>query len=143
MQLDAATGRQQWVANISPTDGYLPPGTIPAVTDDTIFLGSCALNAATGAVRWLQRDLGSRADSTVALSQDRSTVYVPTDDGNLTALAAATGVVKWGLNLQIGVDVGPPSGPAVSADGTLFVGTRYNCGNYMNCDGDLLAITAP
>ncbi len=47
-------------------------------------------------------------------------VYVGSDDGNLYALDAATGAVKW----QVEIGKVEDTSPAIGADGTIYIGSE-------------------
>lgn len=137
--VDAATGRQIWK---QATGGPAP--TSPAIAEGMLYAGSYdgrfyALNARTGAIRWKFSTGGERrfeakglhgmlpATQTIAdpfdvyLSSPTVTdglVYFGSGDGNVYALDAATGSLRW--KYQTG-DVVHAS-PAVS-DGAVYVGS--------------------
>ena len=70
----------------------------PVVSPDsaTVFVGSGALNATTGAQRW-EFVTGNYLSSSPAVSPDGATVFVGSDDKKVYALNATTGAHRWDL----------------------------------------------
>jgi outer membrane protein assembly factor BamB len=137
--LVAATGALRWKFK---TDGRITSS--PAVSGGLVFFGSfdsCfyAVDAATGQLKWKFKTAGERRFAATHLhgaepaaetmpdpfdfylsspSVSSGTVYFGSGDGNIYALDAATGSLKWKFKAG---DVVHAS-PAIS-DGTLFVGS--------------------
>lgn len=137
--VEAATGHQSWKHS---TGGPVP--TSPAIADGVLYAGSYdgrfyALNARTGATRWKISTGGERrfearglhgmlpATQTIADPFDiylssptvaDGVVYFGSGDGNIYALDAASGSLRW--KYQTG-DVVHAS-PAV-ADGVVYIGS--------------------
>ncbi len=114
--VDAATGRQIWKRA---TNGPVP--ATPAIADGTLYVGSYdgkfyAFNAQTGALKWKFATEGERRfeakglhgwqpkNQTIADPFDvflssplvaNGAVYFGSGDGNLYALDAATGDLRW------------------------------------------------
>jgi outer membrane protein assembly factor BamB len=137
--VDSETGRQIWKR----TTGGPAPCT-PAVANGIVYVGSYdgkfyALNAQTGAIKWKFATEGERRfeakgihglqprNQTMADQFDvflsspvvvQSAVYFGSGDGNLYALDAATGELKWKFKTGDVVHASP-----AYADGVLFVGS--------------------
>lgn len=137
--VDSETGRQLWKR----TTGGPAPCT-PAVANGTVFAGSYdgkfyALNAQTGAIKWKFATEGERRfeakgihglqpkNQTIADQYDiflsspvviQGAVYFGSGDGNLYALDAATGELKWKFKTGDVIHASP-----AYADGVLFVGS--------------------
>ena len=137
--VDAATGRQIWKRA---TNGPVP--ATPAIADGTVYIGSYdgkfyALNAQTGALKWKFATEGERRfeakglhgwqpkNQTVADPFDvflsspvvaNGAVYFGSGDGNLYALDAATGDLRWKFKTGDVVHASP-----ALADGFLFFGS--------------------
>jgi outer membrane protein assembly factor BamB len=137
--VDAATGRQIWKRA---TNGPVP--ATPAIENGTIYIGSYdgkfyALNAQTGALKWKFATEGERRfeakglhgllprNQTIADSYDvflsspvvaNGAVYFGSGDGNLYALDAATGDLRWKFKTGDVVHASP-----ALADGVLFFGS--------------------
>ena len=137
--VDSETGRQIWKRN---TGG--PVCSTPAVANGTVYAGSYdgkfyALNAQTGAVRWKFATEGERRfeakgihglepkNQTTADQFDvflsspvivQGAVYFGSGDGNLCALDATSGELKWKFKTGDVVH----SSPAY-ADGVLYFGS--------------------
>ena len=137
--VDSETGRQIWKR----TTGGPTPCT-PAVANGTVYAGSYdgkfyALNAQTGAIKWKFATEGERRfeakgihglqpkNQTIADQYDiflsspvvvQGAVYFGSGDGNLYALDAATGELKWKFKTGDVIHASP-----AYADGVLFVGS--------------------
>jgi eukaryotic-like serine/threonine-protein kinase len=137
--VDSETGRQIWKR----TTGGPAPCT-PAVANGIVYAGSYdgkfyALNAQTGAIKWKFATEGERRfeakgihglqprNQTIADQFDvflsspvvvQGAVYFGSGDGNLYALDAATGELKWKFKTGDVVHASP-----AYADGVLFVGS--------------------
>ncbi|MDP9097852.1 MAG: PQQ-binding-like beta-propeller repeat protein [Verrucomicrobiota bacterium] len=137
--VDSETGRQVWKR----TTGGPAPCT-PAVANGTVYAGSYdgkfyALNAQTGAIKWKFATGGERRfeakgihglqpkNQTIADQFDiflsspvvvQGAVYFGSGDGNLYALDAATGELKWKFKTGDVIHASP-----AYADGVLFVGS--------------------
>jgi outer membrane protein assembly factor BamB len=137
--VDSETGRQIWKR----TTGGPAPCT-PAVANGTVYAGSYdgkfyALNAQTGAIKWKFATEGERRfeakgihglqpkNQTIADQYDiflsspvgvQGAVYFGSGDGNLYALDAATGELKWKFKTGDVIHASP-----AYADGVLFVGS--------------------
>lgn len=137
--IDAETGRQIWKR---PTGGPVP--STPAVANGTVYAGSYdgkfyALNAQTGAVRWKFSTEGERRfeakgihglepkHQTIADQYDvflsspvvvAKSVYFGSGDGNLYALDAEVGELKWKFKTGDVIHASP-----AYADGVLYVGS--------------------
>jgi len=95
--------------------------TRPAVAGGTVYVSGhdgrvCALDAATGRLRWAYAAGGSVSDPTVA----GGTVYIGSHGGRVFALDAATGRLRWTYTTGDMID----SSPAVAAD-AVYVGSHY------------------
>jgi len=137
--VDAETGRQIWKRA---TGGPAP--CTPAVANGTVYAGSYdgkfyALNAQTGAIKWKFATEGEKRfeakgihglqpkSQTIADQFDvylsspvvvQGVVYFGSGDGNLYALDAATGELKWKFKTGDVIHASP-----AYADGVLFVGS--------------------
>jgi len=137
--VDSETGRQIWKRT---TGGPVP--CTPAVANGTVYAGSYdgkfyALDAATGAIKWKFATEGERRfeakgihglqpkNQTIADQYDvflsspvmaQGAVYFGSGDGNLYALDAATGELKWKFKTGDVIHASP-----AYADGVLFVGS--------------------
>lgn len=137
--LDAATGKGKWKFS---TGGIVRSS--PAVVAGTVYFGSYdglfyALDAATGAVKWKFETGGERKFTAVGLhglkprkqampdfwdfylsspAVDKGIVYFGSSDGNLYALDAQTGSLKWKFATQGVVH----SSPAL-ADSVVYFGS--------------------
>jgi outer membrane protein assembly factor BamB len=137
--VDSEAGRQIWKR----TTGGPAPCT-PAVANGTVYAGSYdgkfyALNAQTGAIKWKFATEGERRfeakgihglqpkNQTIVDQYDiflsspvvvQGTVYFGSGDGNLYALDAATGELKWKFKTGDVIHASP-----AYADGVLFVGS--------------------
>jgi eukaryotic-like serine/threonine-protein kinase len=137
--VDSETGRQIWKR----TTGGPAPCT-PAVANGIVYAGSYdgkfyALNAQTGAIKWKFATEGERRfeakglnglqpkNQTMADQYDvflsspvvvQGAVYFGSGDGNLYALDAATGQLKWKFKTGDVVHASP-----AYADGVLFFGS--------------------
>lgn len=137
--IDADTGHQIWKR---PTGGPVP--STPAVTNGTLYAGSYdgkfyALNAQTGAVKWKFATEGERRfeakgihgleprRQTIADQYDvflsspvviENAVYFGSGDGNLYALDAGSGDLKWKFKTGDVIHASP-----AYADGVLYVGS--------------------
>jgi len=137
--VDSETGRQIWKR----TTGGPAPCT-PAIANGIVYAGSYdgkfyALSAQTGAIKWKFATEGERRfeakglnglqpkNQTMADQYDvflsspvvvQGAVYFGSGDGNLYALDAATGQLKWKFKTGDVVHASP-----AYADGVLFVGS--------------------
>ncbi len=137
--VDAATGHQIWK---HATNGPVP--ATPAIADGTVFIESYdgklyALNAKTGAVKWKFATGGERRfeakglhgllprNQTIADPFDvflsspvvaNGVVYFGSGDGNVYAVDAATGDMRWKFTTGDVVHASP-----ALADGVLFFGS--------------------
>jgi outer membrane protein assembly factor BamB len=137
--VDSETGRQIWKRT---TGGPVP--CTPAVANGLVYAGSYdgkfyALNAKTGAIKWKFATEGERRfeakgihglqpkTQTIADQFDvflsspvvvQGAVYFGSGDGNLYALDAATGDLKWKFKTGDVIHASP-----AYADGVLFVGS--------------------
>ena len=137
--VDATTGHQIWKRS---TNGPVP--ATPAIADGTVYIGSYdgkfyALNAQTGAVKWKFATEGERRfeakglhgllprNQTIADPFDvflsspvvaNGAVYFGSGDGNLYALDATTGDLRWKFKTGDVVHASP-----AFADGVLFFGS--------------------
>ena len=137
--VDAETGRQIWKRA---TGG--PVSSTPAVANGIVYVGSYdgkfyALDAHTGALKWKFATDGERRfeakglhgmqpkNQTIADAFDiflsspviaQDTVYFGSGDGNLYALDAATGDLRWKFKTGDVVHASP-----AFADGVLFFGS--------------------
>lgn len=107
--LAAADGTERWTTQ--------PVATAPAVTDDTVYVGSAdgyihAVRTADGSHQW-RYNFGSAPGNPVVAG---NTVYVGGDMGPIAALATADGTEQW----TVGDTQAPRSSPAV-VDGTVYV----------------------
>ncbi|MBB5787017.1 carboxypeptidase regulatory-like domain-containing protein [Jiangella mangrovi] len=136
--LDAATGAQRWSV---PTPDRLTVYTAPSVVggvvyaatgptqdrEDTVF----ALDAATGEQLWAT-DVGTSVFAGPSVGEGLAIVG-NADDGELIALDAASGEVRWTLTREDDYFIGGAS----IVDGTVFVPTTDGDGG-----GSLLAVDA-
>ena len=95
-------------------------GRSPAVDDQSVYvddgpLGTLALNAKTGALRWTFANKKS-INLPPALADD--VVYVGSGEGDLYSLDTRTGALLWSHSTQSGVT----SAAAAVANGKLYVG---------------------
>jgi outer membrane protein assembly factor BamB len=137
--VDLETGRQIWKRT---TGGPVP--CTPAVANGTVYAGSYdgkfyALNAQTGAIKWKFATEGERRfeakgihglqpkNQTIADQFDvflsspvvaLGAVYFGSGDGNLYALDATSGELKWKFKTGDVIHASP-----AYADGVLFVGS--------------------
>jgi PQQ-like domain len=125
-----------WVA---PLD--TPPSTLPVIAPDqgTVYVGTeagtlYAVDAASGAVEWTAA-LGARVGAAPALAE--GTLYVPTADGRVAALAAggcgaATCAPLWEASTGSAIRVQPAVAGGVvytgSADGSVDGFPAAGCG---------------
>jgi outer membrane protein assembly factor BamB len=112
--LDARTGAERWVYRSGDGDNGSP-----SVVDGTLYFGSSgliALNAATGQYKW-RHDTGGYIDlSSPAVAN--GTVYIGATDGNVYAINADTGALRWTYATAWNIE----SSPAV-AGGVDFIGS--------------------
>ena len=88
--------------------------------DGTVYVGAdrvYALNGATGRVKWDFAD-DFVGNDTPLLDAKSGTLFVGAHDGSVYALDTATGAKKW----QYATGNSIESAPALSPDGTLYVG---------------------
>jgi eukaryotic-like serine/threonine-protein kinase len=137
--VDSETGRQIWKRT---TGGPVP--STPAIANGLVYAGSYdgkfyALNARTGAIKWKFATEGERRfeakgihglqpkSQTIADQFDiflsspvvvQGVVYFGSGDGNLYALDAATGDLKWKFKAGDVIHASP-----AYADGVLYVGS--------------------
>jgi len=137
--VDAADGRQRWKRK---TDGPVP--ATPAIDGDTLYVGSYdgkfyALDARTGALRWKFATEGERRfeakglhgmlpkNQTIADAFDvflsspvvaAGLVYFGSGDGNVYALDAQSGDMRWKFRTGDVVHASP-----AYADGVVFFGS--------------------
>jgi outer membrane protein assembly factor BamB len=137
--VDSETGRQIWK---TPTKGPVP--CTPAIANGMVYIASYdgnfyALNSQTGAVKWKFTTEGERRfeakglhgmqpkTQTIADSYDiflsspvviEGAVYFGSGDGNLYALDAMTGELRWKFKTGDVVHASP-----AFANGVLFVGS--------------------
>ena len=95
-----------------------------AVSNTTVFCANMegevfALNRSTGDIKWSVRPSKRPITSSPSLSPDGTIVYVAGQDGQLRAFSTVDGQLKWAFNVGF-VD---GSSPAVSADGTIYIGS--------------------
>ncbi|TDC56645.1 hypothetical protein E1212_01340 [Jiangella ureilytica] len=136
--LDAATGQQRWAV---PTPDRLTVYTAPSVVDGVVYAATgptqdredtvFALDAATGQQLW-SADVGTSVFAGPAVGEGLAIVG-NADDGELVALDAATGAVRWTLTREDDYFIGGAS----IVDGTVFVPTTDGDGG-----GSLLAVDA-
>jgi len=137
--VDSETGRQLWkrtTGGPAPCTPAVVSGTVYAVSYDGKFY---ALNAQTGAIKWKFATEGERRfeakgihglqpkNQTIADQFDvflsspvvaQGAVYFGSGDGNLYALDATTGELKWKFKTGDVIHASP-----AYADGVLFVGS--------------------
>lgn len=138
LALDAATGEQRWAV---PTPGRLTVYTAPSVVDGVVYAATgpsqdredtvFALDAATGEQLWAT-DVGTSVFAGPAVGEGLAIVG-NADDGELIALDAATGAVRWTLTRTDDYFIGGAS----IVDGTVFIPTTDGDGG-----GSLLAVDA-
>lgn len=136
--LDAASGEQRWSV---PTPDRLTVYTAPSVVDGVVYAATgpsqdredtvFALDAATGEQLWAT-DAGTSVFAGPAVGEGLAIVG-NADDGELIALDAATGAVRWTLTRESDYFIGGTS----IVDGTVFVPTTDGDGG-----GSLLAVDA-
>ncbi len=112
---DKKTGKSLWVfhpaGEVTASPAVGPDGTVYVTSyDHNVY----ALDGATGAKKW-QFKTGDLVATTPAVAAN-GWVYVGGYDHNIYALDAS-GAKKW--QIKVG---GPVAGPAVGADGTVYVG---------------------
>lgn len=131
-------GRLLWrhifaAGNPGPNGVAVAGGSVYGSTDTTVF----ALSTKTGQVRWHNRILGSRESFidiaplvSGGLVYTATTGYTPGSRGNVVALDARTGAVRWRFNTFRGPLVHPAEMGGGGAwqtptidDGVLYVGT--------------------
>ena len=90
--------------------------------DGSAIFGSMDMNVyavtAEGGCRW-KTGLGFLISSTPALSDDMTTAYIGSWDGNLYALDTTDGAVRWKTPTRDHVY----ASPAIAADGTVYIGS--------------------
>ena len=129
--LDAATGAQRWVVDLSANE-YTAENRypIPAVADDAIYAGTfdgalVALSTETGEIAW-QRSVSTQSlISSPAVAG--GVLYVAIPEGSILAIDPATGATIWEWTGDSAIDTGQPT---VGGD-HLYIS---------NIDGDLIAI---
>lgn len=116
--VDAATGTQVWrqsagefPGNLTVAQGKVFVGTL---SDDTLH----AFDVATGVEQWSSPTLGIPGDALVI----GSTVYVGTSQGQVYAMAASDGAIRW----QVGIGGAVDNGIAASGH-YLFIGDAVGC----------------
>lgn len=128
VSLDPASGEVRWT--LETAEGALAD---PIVGDGVVYAGMgslvgggaavYALNAEDGAELW-RTDVGNRelpATPIDASSYADGTLYVNRADAVLLALDAATGDIRWEIDLQK-----PPRGAPFVDDDTVFVSTGFD-----------------
>jgi large repetitive protein len=101
-------------------------GSNPVIAHDgTIYIGSefgfLYAFRPTGAIKWSYPLAAGEVTASPALGPD-GTIYIAPENGDLYALNP-DGTLKWTFDMQ-GYG-GPSASPAVTRDGTIFVGERY------------------
>ena len=109
-----------------------------AVSNTTVFCANMegevfALNLTTGVIKWSVRPSKRPITSSPSLSPDGTIVYVAGQDGHLRAFSTVDGQIKWAFNVGF-VD---GSSPAVSADGTIYIGSLDSYLYAVNASGVL------
>lgn len=120
--LDPRTGALQWTWSTKGSRMFSPAAVYPVKANGRIFLvtperKTYALDAATGEQLWVSA--GGR--ESVALSPDRSTVYVKTmfDSVQAYSTESAEAEKRWEVRPGFGYEIGPTP-CACSADGRLL-----------------------
>lgn len=130
--LDAATGREDWRADLGDGIGVRFPESSAAVAGDTVVaaFGSvlAGFDVATGGVRWKLTVGGDRLRAPVVVD---GTAYVAVGEtGSVVALDPSTGEPTWRRSIGEWI----PAQVAV-ADGTVFaVGNRGRSGSLVALD---------
>lgn len=145
--LDLAKGRLKWVWNNGKTANMLGPGNVvPVITGDKVIIVApdrymTALDRATGRQLW--RDNSHRYRESLGHSEDGTTVYAKTMDGELVAVDATTPQFKerWTLDLGLGYEHAPCI--VVERDGYIYTGSRRGLVTITRADGPELIATLP
>jgi outer membrane protein assembly factor BamB len=115
--LNATNGAIVWNYQLS----YGPYFSTAAVVDGVLYIGTTgytvlALNAATGAFKWIYVT-GGMVNTSPAVSN--GIVYAGSGDGFVYALNASSGLLIWKYNTGTGVY----SSPIVAGNGAVYVGS--------------------
>jgi outer membrane protein assembly factor BamB len=137
--LDRNSGRIEW--RTVPSNAVAVGRYLGAATEETVFAGSasgqlCAIDATSGAIRWLAAVAPGRAATVYAPRLDgdlviaRFTVFDTPVSGGLVAVDAGTGHERWRVS------------SSASVDGAAWAGGPEVCGDVVvlsEPDGDLVA----
>jgi outer membrane protein assembly factor BamB len=126
--LDTETGTLLWESTL---DGPIL-GALTLSSDGGVYVGTTngsagtgqslfKLNAGNGMTTW-QVAVGTRIESSVALSRDESTVYFGGRDGKVYGLQAASGAAAPGWPVTTGATIFVSS-PAVDGAGNVYIGS--------------------
>lgn len=117
--LDSQTGVERWRYQAS-TGSLGIENSSPTLKDGAVFVGApghtYGINAETGAVIWSSYIMGSFRTSPAV---DGSTVYIGENTLGILAFDAATGALKWRVDID-----GYPTSPTV-VGGTVYVGVLF------------------
>ena len=120
--VDKHMGKLQWQLHLGETIGASPLYMDKAIyiSVETFYRPNgfvAKVNARNGQVIWLSSYLGAQAHSSPTMSEDKSTIYVGSNNGYLTALNSDTGEVKWRFQ----------TGAAIKGTPAVYGGAVYFC----------------
>jgi len=126
--VDAGTGHLRWVWNNGKKANMLGPGNVvPVVTADKVIIVApdrymTAIDRATGRTLW--RDNSHRYRESLGHSEDGTTAYAKTMDGELVAVDVTAAKFRelWTVDMGLGYDHAPCI--VAEKDGVVYAGSR-------------------
>ncbi|MDE7426440.1 MAG: PQQ-binding-like beta-propeller repeat protein [Muribaculaceae bacterium] len=126
--IDSGTGNIKWLWENGKTNRLLSPGNVvPAVTDSTVYIVApdrfmTAIDLETGETLW--RDNSHRFRESMGVSEDASSIYAKTMDGELVAIKDNRNGYEeiWLTNMGMGYDHAPC--PIIEVNEKIYVGSR-------------------
>ena len=144
--LDIQTGNSKWIWNNGHSNRMLSPAqVVPVITNERIYLASpdrymTVLDENSGEVIWRFNDPDNKVRESIGVSEDGSTVYAKTMDGDIVAIDATLPErkIKW---ISSGGDMGYELAPTalVEKNGVVYAPTdKGNIFAYSASDGKFL-----
>ena len=118
-------GARKWTVTPCLRTDLYPIDLSPVIgPDGTVYVAPHCLSAisSSGKIKWNYSNGNKFLPLVTVAPSDVSVVYVSQEDGQIFALRAADGTVKWTVNTGSQIN----SSPVVHQDGTLFVGSAVN-----------------